>query len=129
MESERRDALAVSARAMPASAWTFSPYPRSEQVPHLVPNHGHKNRCESICRESSQYLFNFHPTAFLFCACERAKARVESMQWQRKLHAPERSTDQSVQRLISRLVAGDQQLDGDQRDDGDFQPQRAARVD
>jgi hypothetical protein len=27
MESERKDALAVSARAMPASAWTFSPYP------------------------------------------------------------------------------------------------------
>src|ERR1700734_1221279 len=83
MESERRDALAVSARAMPASAWTCSPYPRSEELPHLVPNHGHKNRCESICRESRVNIcLTFIQRPFC-CACERGgKARVKSKKWQ-----------------------------------------------
>jgi hypothetical protein len=58
MESERKDALAASARAIACLRLDGPLYPYSEGcVPHLVPNHADKNRCAPICRESGVNIF------------------------------------------------------------------------
>jgi hypothetical protein len=52
MESERKDALATSARAMPASAEIISSARSGESGYAVSPNHPYLNRRESVCRES-----------------------------------------------------------------------------
>src|SRR3984885_8940560 len=62
IESDRKDALAISARAMPASAWMI-PRPASKRCAASLPNHCHLNRRESICRESEDSRVNIFLTS------------------------------------------------------------------
>jgi hypothetical protein len=75
IESERRDALAVSARAIACLRSDGPLHPRSEGRAASPPNHCYKNRCALICRESgeqgSQYFFGRYPRFF------GARCRVE----------------------------------------------------
>src|SRR5271170_3707395 len=67
IESERRDALAVSARAMPASV---SDDPRSrvrKDVPHLPESITIESMRADLSRVRSQYFFNDCPKVFLRC--------------------------------------------------------------
>src|SRR5215469_12567709 len=52
IESERKDALAASARAMPASGRIISSARSGESGYAVSPNHLYLNRRESVCRES-----------------------------------------------------------------------------
>jgi hypothetical protein len=55
IESERKDALAVSARAI---ASLRSDDPRQfRKMCRIPPNHSDKNRCAAICRESAVNIF------------------------------------------------------------------------
>src|SRR5580704_17785575 len=57
---------------MPASARTVPCHHDWKDVPHLFPNHDHKNRCESICRESGVNIFGALSRT-LFAACANAR--------------------------------------------------------
>src|SRR5271156_1071077 len=65
IESERRDALAASARAIACLRSDDPLDPRSERRAASLPNHSDKNRCALICRESGvNNLLIIVPNAF-----------------------------------------------------------------
>ena len=119
---------------MPASAWNVPCHRDWKDVPHLFPNHDHKNRSESICRESGVNIFQRAIPDFIRCTGESA-SKPESNQatsfalieWSRSFRKT--SFHFSGFCSVEGLVAGDDELDRDQNDDDDFQPQRSPGID